>query len=274
MILFLVILKNYLEATMSRANLEQILELLLAEENDRAEEMLHEYVVSKARAEYEKVLDEGEEVEVEESAEEEVEEAIDQSNDFEDDILADEEEIEADELGEAEDEEEMDMDMDMDMDAEEEGEEEAEEEGEDDIEDKVDDLEAELEELRAEFEKLLADEMEEPEHADMEMDSEEGEEEMMDSVEYDLEEAEEIEEDEEVVEEATKLSDKEARQPLDGKGVEADSTESPLSKKPKDTKVAGAGAPVKAKDGSEGVKGGAAKDHTPTDNIKVEPKKA
>ena len=42
----------------SRTQLENILELLLAEENEKAEEMLHEYVVAKARAEYEKVLDE------------------------------------------------------------------------------------------------------------------------------------------------------------------------------------------------------------------------
>ena len=48
----------------SKANLEQILELLLAEENEKAEELLHEYVVGKARSEYEKVLDEAEATEV------------------------------------------------------------------------------------------------------------------------------------------------------------------------------------------------------------------
>ena len=58
----------------SKANLEQILELLLAEENEKAEELLHEYVVAKARSEYEKVLDEAEE-QVEETSEEAVEEA-------------------------------------------------------------------------------------------------------------------------------------------------------------------------------------------------------
>ena len=47
--------------------LEQILELLLAEENEKAEEMLHEYVVDKARAQYESLLDE----EVEEEHDEE-----------------------------------------------------------------------------------------------------------------------------------------------------------------------------------------------------------
>ena len=57
----------------SRSKLEEILELLLAEENEKAEEMLHEYVVAKARAEYEKVLDEdsSSDAEVEEEAVEE-----------------------------------------------------------------------------------------------------------------------------------------------------------------------------------------------------------
>jgi len=100
------------------------------------------------------------------------------------------------------------------------------------------------------------------------MDMPEPEEEEFESVEYDLDEAEVA--DEEVVEEATKLSDNVA----DPKGGEADSNESPYTKAPKKTSVQGAGTPVKAKDGSEGVKGESAKDHTPTDNIKVEPKKA
>ena len=44
--------------------LESILELLLAEENEKAEELLHEYVVDKAREQYESLLDD--EVEEEE----------------------------------------------------------------------------------------------------------------------------------------------------------------------------------------------------------------
>ena len=59
----------------SRNKLEDILELLLSEENDKAEEMLHEYVVAKARAEYEKVLDEDVSEEVAEESEEAVEES-------------------------------------------------------------------------------------------------------------------------------------------------------------------------------------------------------
>lgn len=241
----------------SRAKLEQILDLLLAEENDKAEEMLHEYVVAKARSEYERVLEA--EDDVEESAEEtdeSVEETIDQSNDFEDDILADESEIESDETGLSEEGDE----------------EEGDEEGEGDLEDKVDELEDELEALKAEFDKLMADEMDEPEHADMDdaeeidMDSE-GDDEMMDSVEYDLDE--ETEEDSEVVEEATKLSDNVAAP----KAPDADASNgaSPVAKKKAGWET---GSPVKAKDGSAGDMGAnKAKDHTPTSNIKVEPKK-
>ena len=87
--------------------LESILELLLAEENEKAEELLHEYVVDKAREQYESLLDD--EVEGEEAVEETVEdmdEVVDQSNDFESDVTSDEEEIHADEIGEVEDEEE------------------------------------------------------------------------------------------------------------------------------------------------------------------------
>jgi len=260
----------------SRTKLEEILELLLAEENEKAEEALHEYVVAKARAEYEKVLDEdssdSEEVEetveeAEESEEEAVEEAeeseeeaveeefevdevIDQSNDFEDDILRDnEEEIDGDEMGE--------------------------EEGEGDLEDKVDDLEDELEDLKAEFEKLLADEEggEGDDAEELEMDMEDememGDEMDMESVEYDLDEATD---EDEVVEEATKLSDNVA----EPKGGEADNSESPLSKSPKKNfKVDGVKGGIDNKDGGEGNKGdNKPKDHTPTDNINVEPKKA
>ena len=90
----------------------------------------------------------------------------------------------------------------------------------------------------------------------------------MESVEYDLDET--TDEDNEL-EEATKLSNNVA----EPKGGEADSNESPFTKAPKKTNVQGAGSPVKAKDGGEGNKGdNKPKDHTPTDNIKVEPKKA
>ena len=249
----------------SRTKLEQILELLLAEDNAKAEEMLHEYVVSKARTEYERVLDEADE-EVEETVdsedEEAVEETIDQSNDFEHDILADENEITSDEAGFNEDEGEEG----------EEGEE-AGDEGDEDLEDKVNDLEAELEDLRAEFEKLMTGEddadMDDADMADMEAgdDVMGDEDEMMDSVEYDLDE--DADEDSEVVEEATKLSNTVAA-PKNA----AETSASPFTKAPKHTSVTGAGAPVRIKDGGAGNAGAnKAKDHTPTSKIGIKPTK-
>ena len=143
------------------------------------------------------------------------------------------------------------------------------EEGHDgDLEDKVDEIEDELEDLEAEFEKLLADE---EEGEDMPKDEDEAEMDMEDqmdleSVEYDLDE-EVAEESDEVVEEATKLSDNVAMPsaPAD------DNKDAPLPSG--GSKVEDAGSPVKSKDGGEGNHGDSAKDHTPSDNIKVEPKK-
>ena len=139
-----------------RNKLEQVLELLLAEDNERAEELLHEYVVETARAEYERILDEDEVAETEEteeeaveeseeSEEEAVEEAIDDSDpeaDFVSDVEDTDADIDADEIGALGGDEESD---------------------EEDLEDKVDSLEDELEDLRAEFEKLLSDDEEEGE---------------------------------------------------------------------------------------------------------------
>ena len=106
---------------------------------------------------------------------------------------------------------------------------------------------------------------------DMEMgDAEDDMEDEMESIEYDIEEA--VEEDD-VVEEATKLSDNVA-EPKGGES-DASNSKSPLSQKPKATKVEGAGEPVKINDGGDGNSGdNSPKDHTPSDNIKVDPKKA
>ena len=261
----------------SRTQLEEILELLLAEENEKAEEMLHEYVVAKARAEYEKVLDEdssedAKEVEEEaveeseESEEEAVEETVDTEEEaveetiedsdpagsFVDEILRDEEEIEGDMNGE---EEEMEMDADSEENV--------------DLEDEVEEIKDELEDLKAEFEKLLADEegdeMEDGEEAEMEV----GDELDLESVEYDLDETTE---EDEVVEEATKLSDKVAKQPVTKDSPNDDNKDAPLPSG--GSKVGKSGTPVKLTDGGEGNHGESAKDHTPSDNIKVEPKKA
>jgi hypothetical protein len=253
--------------------LQQVLELLLAEQNEQAEALLHEYVVDKARSEYVRVLDEADEVEFDESADEDtVEETIDQSNDFEDDIITDEDEIEFDETGLEEDEDEDEDEFDV----------EGDDEGDEDIEDKVDELADEIEELRAEFEKMMAGDdqpMDDAEEADMDMDMDMDDAEMdmddaeMESVEYDLDEDFDSEEDE-VVEEATNFSSKTAM-PKAGE-ADAGAGKSPFSNPPKHTKVSSQGSPVKIKDGGEGRgdHGSKPKSQNPTNrNINVDHKK-
>ena len=280
----------------SRTQLEQILELLLNEDTEKASELLHEYVVGKAREEYERVLDEDEsefgldddaeeyedEIDGDEIGEDEDEdEVIDKSNDFVDDVTDDGDDEEG--------EEELDFD-------DEEGDEE-----EGDVEDRVEDLEAELDDLRAEFERLMSgdDEMGGDEmDMDMDMDMDGGDEfggdemgmddEMMDSVEYDLDEAEEVDEeevdeDDDSLEEATQFSHQDSEQPVKSakglKGSEADNNQSPYTNAPKPTKVGADGAKTfHNKDGGEGKKdhGAGVKHNTDkgTDhNIKVPQKK-
>ena len=126
-----------------------------------------------------------------------------------------------------------------------------------------------MEELRAEFEKLMAGEegeehMDDAEEVEMELD---GEDDMMDSVEYDLDEDFD---DSEVVEEATKLQDKVSAPK--SPNVDAANQTSPVAKNKAGWET---GTPVKSKDGSQGNMGAnKPKDHTPTSNIKVDPKKA
>lgn len=263
--------------------LEQILELLLSEENDQAEEMLHEYVVNKARSEYESILSESdneelvdEEIdeEIDEDAEEVdedihvhvdnggVEEDINRANDFEDDVsgdlVNDEDEISSDEFDDVGD----DMD---DMSGE------LGDEGDDtdaDLAAKAAELSDELAALSAEFEALLSGEMGEPEDSEMgDLDDEYGddldvdaddEEDNFESFDYNL--------DGEVVEEATKLQNTVAQQPMKGgglKGSEHDSAnaKSPYTNAPKPTTVGKNNVkPVRANDGSEGKKGEGPKD--------------
>jgi hypothetical protein len=272
----------------SRTQLASILELLLNEDTEKASELLHEYVVGKAREEYERVLDEDEsefgyddeaedyedEIDGDEIGEDEEEDdVIDQSDDFVDDVTDD-----------GEDDGEDDFGGDDEFD---------DEEGEGDVEDRVEDLEAELDDLRAEFERLMGGDeegMDDDMGGDMDMDmgGDEfggddmdmgGDEEMMDSVEYDLDEAEEVDEeevdesdddDEDSLEEATQFSKNTSEQPMKGgnlKGSEADNTKSPYTQAPKPTKVGADGAKTfHNNDGGEGKRdhGGKPSNQDPT----------
>ena len=79
-----------------RSKLEQVLEFLLAEDNERAVELLHEYVVETARKEYERILDDSdmavesaktEEDENLEETEESEEEAVEEAEETEEEYI-------------------------------------------------------------------------------------------------------------------------------------------------------------------------------------------
>ena len=127
-----------------KEKLEQVLEFLLSENQEKAAELAHEIIVETARNIYESMM--------------EAEEIADETEDFTSEIESDESEIASDE--------ENDGELDDEEDAE--GGDESEDGGEEqDVEDRVEDLEAQLAELRAEFDALMDEELEEPNHADL-----------------------------------------------------------------------------------------------------------
>ena len=147
-----------------RTKFEAMLEALINEDQETAKEIFHNLVVEKSREIYEELLESDfggsiyEESEEEEASEEEC---------MTSEAFGEEEEEE-----EASDEEASDEEGEEEEASDEEGEEDfgdEEEIGDDDsdLEDRVDDLEDALESLKAEFEQLMADEEDEPEHADM-----------------------------------------------------------------------------------------------------------
>lgn len=151
--------------------LEKVLDLLLSEDTDQAAEYLHQIIVEKARVIYESIVDEEEVVDDEKDALDESEDEVggEPNKDFTDEIADDEAEIEADEEsgGEADGDDDTESDAgDDDSDAPDFG-------GEDDgagegtTEERVEDLESQLAELRAEFDALMGEELQEPQHADL-----------------------------------------------------------------------------------------------------------
>lgn len=146
---------------------EQMLERLINEDREGAEELFHEIVVEKSRDIYESLLED--DLEVDEAAkdddeDEEVEEAEEKDDDEDEEMDEgfdlDEFEVEADDddmnmggdptdkmLGDIEmDDEDDDMDMDMDD----------EDDDEDELEDRVVDVEDAIDQLKAEFERKLS----------------------------------------------------------------------------------------------------------------------
>tara|TARA_B100000929_G_scaffold291056_1_gene287600 strand:+ start:8338 stop:9222 length:885 start_codon:yes stop_codon:yes gene_type:complete len=255
-------------STPSKNALEQILEHLVNEDTDKAESLLHEFIVAKSRSIYESVVNEEDEAcddmddEVEKD-DEEVKEDIggDEKEDFVADVEADSEDIDSDEVN----------------DGEVEGDSEESEEGEEDTEDRIEDLESQLEQLRSEFATLMGQEMEEPYHDESEFDGDysNGDEgdlgDLGGEMDFDNMTAEQIEE-------ATKLQD-EVSVSMDKEGQYAGTGDKSEKAKinPKSTysnaQAKGESRAVDFTKGSSETGGSAekAKDHTPTDNIDEEP---
>ena len=169
-----------------RSKFEKMLELLVNENKEAAEELFHEIVVEKSREIYESLLEEEEDDEVEEAAndddeDDEIDEADEDDLDESDDDL--EEGFDLDEFqvmpefmgGDATDDLENDVDADgMDMGDDDMGMDDMDgAEGDDDVESRIMDLEDAFEELKAEFEAMMGDN--EGEEDEMEFGDEEGE---------------------------------------------------------------------------------------------------
>lgn len=160
---------------MDTKKFEQLMDLVINEDNERAQELFHEIVVEKSREIFESIMAEEMEDDMDEGMGGQVGDLLD--------------EINAEESGVME-EEEDDADIDFDDDAEEAGddlthdlEDEHDEEGGEEVEDAVIRIEDKLDQLMAEFEEIMGgdDEEEMDFGAEEEMDfgDEEGEEEAM-----------------------------------------------------------------------------------------------
>jgi hypothetical protein len=219
---------------------EQLLDYLVNEEMDKANELFHEIVVEKSRDIYENMIadEEGEEVEeeVEDTMEDETveeETTLEIGGDATDDMISDVQDDDA--MG-------MDAEMDGDLGA----------EGEGTEEERISDLEDALAELKSEFEALMADEADEPGHADMfgdeeESDEEEGDEEGDEEGEFPKEAMREYVE---------KVSDGHGAEKK-GKAETVDNKTSPVSSaKGRPTTTASAHNILGGKGGEAGIKGG------------------
>jgi hypothetical protein len=154
--------------------LEKVLDLLLSEDSDQAAELLHQIIVEKARVIYESIVEE-DDVNTEDLAEAD-EVGGEPNKDFTDEISSDKDEVASDEqndgeAGGSEDDGEGSDDEDEEGAADEFG---GDMGGEGTTEERVEDLESQLAELRAEFDALMGEEMQEPQHADMAGDMEMG----------------------------------------------------------------------------------------------------
>jgi hypothetical protein len=176
---------------MDNKKFEQLIDLIINEDEDKARALFHDIVVEKSREIYESMISMDEEM-----MDAPVEGLLDEISAEEQGMTEEEDEFADIEMDDGE------SDMEVDLDADDMGG----EEGEGDLEDRVVDLEDKLDELMAEFEELMGQEGgEEGGMGDEEGSGDFGDEDMMEAKEDDeLEESEELEE-EETLEEAVQL---------------------------------------------------------------------
>jgi hypothetical protein len=243
---------------MSRSTLEQVLELLINEEREAAEELLHDFIVENARQIHEELLSESDEV-----VEENLEDLDESEEDITDDLEGDSDEIDTeefydeDEMGDDEAEDSLEM-----------GDEYGDEDG-GDVESRVDDLESALAQLEAEFEKIMAGE-EGEEHEEEDEEGEYGFD--HDEEDEDYEHDEEDEDDEKSFDMDLDSEDDlvEYTIPQTAKtgdnGVQTKSTVNANPKRPGDDSNA---APVRIKDGNTSGGKGATPSTISTKNVNV-----
>lgn len=232
--------------------LEQFLDLLVNEETEKAEELLHDYVVKKARTIYEELVNE-EDFAMDIGPEDDDGLGGDDGENFVSDVEADSDDIEAEELADGE-VEGADPNSPEEMIAV--------------ISDKMEDMEGLLSSLS---DALLGDE-------GMEGDDIEGEMDMDIGAEIDLSADDEVEMPFESLDEATKLTDEvsvdmsqEGTASGQGKKFPAGNTVSPVAKDKKVDSPANAVDFTKGGD-EKGGKGDSAKDETPSSNINADHK--
>ena len=122
-----------------QSKLEQMLEKLVNNDREGADQLFHEFVIEKSRGIYEEMLEsELKDLEVDEATDEEVDENFDE-------FTPEADPMPMDATGDLEDEMDGDEEGEMDMDN-----------SDDDMEDRVVDLEDALDDLKAEFEKMMS----------------------------------------------------------------------------------------------------------------------
>ena len=228
---------------------EKMLELLVNEDKDAAQELFHEIVVEKSRTIYESLLEDEEEVdettdeEVDEATDEEVDESDDEDldetdEDLDENFALDTFEVEADDdMGPMDKTGDLANDLGMEMPGEE-GDDDDMGDAEDDagVEDRVEDLEDALDDLKAEFEKMMAgddegeddgEEADDDAEGDMDMDADDEEEAEEESYAFEGKVKSQMIDDSETMSKADfiKKYDQENADDLYDKEVEEDTTE-------------------------------------------------